>query len=83
MSPKHTHITHDPNDDWAEVELFRWQHGDLPSPEDRRPLDVPTGLRKMADAIVLGDRANFPSPHNVVSALRYAAKKLEEKARKS
>lgn len=63
-----------PGDSWARVELFRWQYGTLPGPRDMRPLHVPTGLRKMAEAIMEGDRTNFPTPQNVVSVLIYAAR---------
>jgi hypothetical protein len=63
-----------PEDSWARVELWRWQYGSLPQPDDMRPLDVPAGLRGMANAIRQGDRENFPSPGNVVAVLEYAAK---------
>jgi hypothetical protein len=43
-APKHINLTSDPGDSWAEVELWRWQYGDLPQPNDMRPLYVPAGL---------------------------------------
>lgn len=71
----------DPNDSWAQVELYRWQHGHLPGEDGKpeQPLNVAEGLRKMADALDMGDPSTWPSPFNVISVLRYAAKKLEEK----
>lgn len=67
----------DPNDSWAEVELYRWQYGELP-PQDEtcKALDVSEGLRGMAKAIEKHDLNNFPSPSNVISVLRYVAKLL-------
>jgi hypothetical protein len=72
----------DPADSWAQVELHRWQYGELPQPTDMRPLNVAEGLRKMADAIQTGchreataeQRENMPAPFNVCSVMRYAAK---------
>jgi len=66
----------DPEDSWARVELWRWQYGTLPRPDDMRPLDVSAGLRGMATAIRQGNRDNFPSPGNVVAVLEYAAKAI-------
>jgi hypothetical protein len=64
----------DPDESWAKVELWRWQYGSLPQPDDMRPLDVSKGLQEMAAAIRKGDRANFPAPFNVIAVLEYAAK---------
>ena len=67
------------NDSWAEVELYRWQYGKLPLINGtQKPLNVSAGLMGMARAIELGDKDNFPAPFNVVSVLRYVAKKLEQ-----
>lgn len=71
--------TPDPNDNYATVELYRWQHGSLPEGGSEKPLNESAGLRGMADAIEAGDPSNFPTPFNVVSVLRYAAKRLERK----
>jgi hypothetical protein len=73
----------DPNDSWAQVELYRWQHGELPPQNGTcKKLDEPTALRAMADAIELGcktgDVKAMPSAYNVCSVLRYAAKILHE-----
>lgn len=64
------------DDKWARVELYRWQHGDLPR-KNEKPLSVPEGLRGMAKAIDAGDPASFPTPFNVALVLRYAAKMIE------
>ena len=70
----------DPNDSWAQVELYRWQYGELPpNDETCQKLSVPEGLRAMSAAIEKGDSNNFPSPYNVISVLRYAAKNIESK----
>ena len=71
----------DPGDSWAQVELYRWQHGELPGEDGKKEkaLSVPAGLRGMAAAITKGDRENFPTPFNVVSVLEYAAKLIEGK----
>ena len=69
------------NDSWAQVELYRWQHGELP-PQDEtcKKLDEPAALRAMADAIERGCKDGkpneMPSPFNVCSVLRYVAAKL-------
>lgn len=72
-------MNHDPNDSWAQVELYRWQHGELPPQEGYKKLSVPEGLRGMAAAIETKNPGNFPSPFNVMSVLRYAAKLIEQK----
>ena len=65
-----------PQDDWARVELWRWQYGTLPTPDDMRPLDVAYGMVQMAKSLELPlkrDR-DVPMPGNVAAVLRYAAK---------
>ena len=73
----------DPEDSWAQVEHFRWQYGELPGPDDFRPLDEPATLRAMAAAIEVGcktgDRDAMPSPFNVCAVMRYVARKLPTK----
>jgi len=75
---KPVQLERDPNDSWAQVELYRWQHGELP-PQDNtcKQLNEPTAMRAMADAIEAGcktgDTGLMPSPYNVCSVLRYAA----------
>ncbi len=75
----------DASDSWAQVELFRWQYGVLPTPTDRRILNVAEGLRKMSVALMEGcqtdataeAKTNMPSPFNVCSVMQYAAKLLD------
>ena len=69
----------DPNDDWARVELWRWQYGEIPGPGDQmRQLYVPAGLRRMAAAIKNPDGAEFPTLFNTAAVLVYLANLLEE-----
>jgi len=65
-----------PEDSWARVELWRWQYGTLPTPDDMRPLDVAYGMAQMAKALDQPMRrgANMPMTCNVAAVLRYAAK---------
>jgi hypothetical protein len=72
---------------WAVVELYRWQHGELP-PQDGtcKPLDESAGLLAMADAIENGCKnenaeipSQMPSPFNVCMVMRYVAKKLPKR----
>jgi len=69
----------DQDDSWAEVELYRWQHGKLRNAPGHveQPFSAPEGLRGMAKAIELGDRNNFPTPFNVTAVLAYAARRIE------
>jgi len=70
-----------PEDSWARVELWRWQHGRLPSPDDKEELDESEGLRNMAAALEQGcrggDTSAMPSPQNVCAVMNYAARRLE------
>jgi hypothetical protein len=65
-----------PEDDWAKIELWRWQYGKLP--DNDRPLDVSKGLMSMAKAIAdgceSGDRSKMPTPFNVCEVLRFCAR---------
>lgn len=75
-------MEHDPNDSWAQVELYRWQHGELPPQNGNcKELDESIAAVAMADAIELGcknnDRSIMPSPYNVCSVLKYLAKKIK------
>lgn len=71
------------DDDWALVELFRWQYGKLPY-NDYRKLDVSEGLRKMAEALekackphTRSDNDDIPALHNVISVLYFCSKRLK------
>ena len=72
-------LTGDANDSWAAVELYRWQHGNLPGEAGTKqlPLDVPTALVKMAEALSQPDQTKWPAPFNVASVLAYAAKQIK------
>ena len=78
MTKKGVNVTVNADDSWAEVELFRWQYGELPF--DNRPLDISAGLEAMAKAIEdgceSGGKKPMPSPYNVVMVLEYCARKL-------
>lgn len=69
----------DPYESWALVELYRWEHGQLPGIDGKpeQPLSVPGGLLAMASAIEKGDPSNFPTPHNVCCVLRFVAARLQ------
>jgi hypothetical protein len=71
-------LDRDPNDAWAEVELYRWQHGELP-PQNAtcKQLDPAIGLQKMAEALSQPDQQKWPTPFNVASVLKYAAAHLK------
>jgi hypothetical protein len=77
----------DPNDSWAQVELYRWQHGELP-PQDKqcKNLHVPTAIRAMANALESGlksgDMSNAPSPFNGLSVMRYSASVIQRSKNK-
>ncbi len=68
----------DPADSFAQVELYWWQHGELPEHRNEKPLDVSAGLEGMSNAIKTGDLENFPSPSSIIIALEYAAKLLRK-----
>ena len=76
-------LTGESNDSWAAVELYRWQHGELPPPTGSKPLDVPTALVKMAEALSQPDQTKWPAPFNVASVLAYAAKQLKASVQNS
>lgn len=65
------------DDDWAEVELFRWQYGVVPMPGDDRKLNISEGLRGMSRAIENGCKDSkhpMPTPFNICSILDYCAR---------
>jgi hypothetical protein len=76
-----------PDDSWAQVELFRWQYGVLPEPDDMRPIIVPEALKKMAEALRANMKAGTlekaPDPFNCSQVMLYAAKLLEKVPEKS
>lgn len=62
---------------WAQVELWRWEFGELPQSDDTRKQDERVGLRNMAAALLNGDRGAMPSPYDVATVLEYMADRLE------
>jgi hypothetical protein len=73
----HQRLTSDANDSWARVELYRWQHGHLPSGDEQKPLDISEGLMKMSEALIAGNsNAEIPTPFNVSSVLAYISKEI-------
>lgn len=73
------------NDSWAEVELYRWQHGGLPpqNPDLCKEVDPKAAVEAMCRAIERGCAAKttegMPSPFSVVTVLRYLADRLPAK----
>lgn len=67
------------NDAWAMVELYRWQHGELPPQEQGKckNLVISEALKAMAGAMETPNPTKWPTPFNTASVLRYAAKQLE------
>lgn len=80
---KTTFIDRDPEDDWAEVELYRWQYGTLPQNDSSRKLDVSKALAAMANAFEEGykskDASKFPAPFNIQAVLNYCSRKMKDK----
>lgn len=80
--PKENKGLPDPEDSWAQVELYRWQHGELP-PQDKtcKELNESVAIRCMADSIEVGCMSGgatpMPTPFSVCSVLRYMAKKIK------
>lgn len=70
-------------DSWARVELYRWQYGRLPTNDHidcDNDLDESKALLAIADAIEKGCMEQnmdiMPTPFNMISVLKYIAKKL-------
>lgn len=59
---------------WAEVELFRWQYGELPEANDPRLLSLHQGTQAMAVAVTKGQ----VSHENVAMVLLHLASLLTE-----
>lgn len=67
------------NKNWAQVELYRWQHGELPS-DNQKDFDEVEGLKNMAASFDKehDDTNKWPAPFNVQSVLLYCADRIEE-----
>ena len=78
---KTTKIPPSADDNWALVELYRWQYGELPT-EGAKPLNIGLGLQGMAKAIKdageAGDFSQMPTPFNVMMVLEYMARQNME-----
>ena len=63
-------------DNWAKVELYRWQHGELP-PDDGtvKPLDIPQALHAGAKAM---STDACPSAFNVATVLGFTAARIKQ-----
>ena len=66
----------DPKNNWARVELWRWQYGELPADNDMRPLIIPIALNAMAEAL-LSDKVR-PTPFGIATVLKYIADLLDK-----
>lgn len=64
-------------DGWAEVELYRWQHGELPGTEGEKKLNIPEALRKGAK--LMDADSTCPDRFNVAQVMDYLARVLEGK----
>lgn len=75
-------LDRNPNDSWAEVELYRWQYGDLPDGAEL-PLSIKAGYSNMInavrDAVTSGDPGDLPDFSNFLSVLEYVKKYMPEK----
>lgn len=65
-----------PNDNWAMVELYRWQYDKLP--DDDQPIDISKALDTMALNLMNNDQSKWASPFNIASVLAYVSKILEK-----
>lgn len=82
---KKTDLLPDSDDAWVEVELYRWQHGELPMNYDEsKMLEIPKAVRAMAAAIEKGcelrDSKDMPSPVSVYRVMKYLARLVEKQA---
>lgn len=83
-APRHTILNEDQNDEWARVELYRWQHGHFPGQPGHKPqtLDITAGIRAMADALErevrTGKTSHAPDLFSTVSVLRFTANLLDK-----
>lgn len=59
-------------DMWVEVELFRWQYGEMPRRGDTRRVDIAAALEGVANGLSTGD-VEVPSSSNLVLVMRWLA----------
>lgn len=60
------------DDGWAEVELFRWQYGELPQAGDKRKVDYHLATEIMANNVAEG----AVSPFNAGSVIAYLGRRV-------
>jgi hypothetical protein len=67
------------SNDWALVELYRWEYGELP-PQDgtAKPLHMTIACEAMAEALTNPDAPAVPSSFNTGQVLAFAGRKLDE-----
>jgi hypothetical protein len=79
---RHIELKTNPNDSWAEVELYRWQYGELPKYDSELPLSVKAGYSNMVNAIdsaiTSGNPGDLPDFSNVLSVLKYVKKYMPD-----
>ena len=67
------------SESWVLIELYRWQHGELPLCEiNDKTLDYSQALVKMAEAIEKRDIRNFPSPYAVAEVLKWCSQNIKQ-----
>lgn len=68
-----------PEFSFAAVELYRWQHGELP-PQDgtSKGLDIPQALNSLADGFKSPEVVDWPRPESVAAVLRFAAARIKQ-----
>jgi hypothetical protein len=75
------------DENWALVELYRWEYGQLPpscsddaEEADKEPekVHLKIALNSMADCLAGNDHDKWPKPFNVASVLRYVARRVKD-----
>lgn len=74
--PRHTPLTEEQLREWAIVELYRWQHSELPPLEGEKPVDVDIALLKMAKGLLDPKDGNHPGRFQVGAVLTFVAEIL-------
>lgn len=69
-------LTGEGNEQWALVELYRWQFGELPKMGEAQPLSVKTAVMKMAESFTQPDPEKWPAPMNIASVLAYLSNRM-------
>lgn len=69
-------LSGDGNEQWALVELYRWQFGELPKMGEAQPLSVKTAVMKMAESFTQPNPEKWPAPMNIASVLAYLSTRM-------